>query len=70
MDCPRCKLTNPPTALRCDCGYDFGLKKVQESYLTPDQQAFLAEEKQSRQFSWSGLFWRLTFGLVGRLFLR
>lgn len=23
MDCPRCKLTNPETAQRCDCGYDF-----------------------------------------------
>jgi hypothetical protein len=23
MDCPRCKLTNPEPAQRCDCGYDF-----------------------------------------------
>lgn len=23
MDCPNCKLVNPPNALRCDCGYDF-----------------------------------------------
>jgi hypothetical protein len=23
MDCPRCKLTNPDTAQRCDCGYIF-----------------------------------------------
>src|SRR5438105_3443638 len=23
MDCPRCGLINPPTALRCDCGHDF-----------------------------------------------
>lgn len=23
MDCPVCKLTNPKTAIRCDCGYDF-----------------------------------------------
>ena len=22
--CPRCKLTNPDTAERCDCGYEFG----------------------------------------------
>lgn len=23
MDCPRCGLTNPPSAQRCDCGYSF-----------------------------------------------
>ena len=23
MQCPHCRLYNPPTALRCDCGYDF-----------------------------------------------
>lgn len=23
MDCPQCGLLNPPTAQRCDCGYDF-----------------------------------------------
>lgn len=22
-DCPRCGLVNPPSAERCDCGYDF-----------------------------------------------
>lgn len=24
MTCPSCKLENPATALRCDCGYAFG----------------------------------------------
>ncbi len=23
MNCPKCTLTNPATALKCDCGYDF-----------------------------------------------
>jgi len=23
MDCPNCKLINPPGAILCDCGYDF-----------------------------------------------
>jgi len=32
MDCPRCKLVNPPTAKRCDCGYDFETQKVEVSY--------------------------------------
>jgi Flp pilus assembly protein TadB len=29
MDCPRCGLVNPPTAQRCDCGYDFLSRKVE-----------------------------------------
>ena len=31
--CPRCRLYNPPEALRCDCGYDFATATVQESYV-------------------------------------
>src|SRR5262245_44378455 len=27
MDCPTCGLTNPPEALKCDCGYDFQAKQ-------------------------------------------
>jgi hypothetical protein len=27
-ECPRCGLVNPPTALRCDCGYEFGTGRV------------------------------------------
>jgi hypothetical protein len=26
MDCPRCNRICTPSALRCDCGYDFALK--------------------------------------------
>ena len=33
MTCPHCKLINPPSALRCDCGYDFKLRSVESSYL-------------------------------------
>jgi len=31
--CPRCKLINPPSAARCDCGYDFAAGKLKASYL-------------------------------------
>lgn len=36
--CPKCSLLNPPEAARRDCGYDFGSKSMQASYLTPKQQ--------------------------------
>ena len=28
MKCPRCGLINPPTAMICDCGYNFETKSV------------------------------------------
>ena len=34
MDCPRCKLVNPDTAKRCDCGYDFETKTVETPFVT------------------------------------
>jgi len=33
-DCPNCKLINPDSALRCDCGYDFPTGNLERSYLT------------------------------------
>ncbi len=33
MRCPECRLINPETALRCDCGYDFASGSKKESYL-------------------------------------
>lgn len=32
MQCPRCRLINPDTALRCDCGYDFETQRMQKPY--------------------------------------
>ena len=34
MKCPRCKLINPPNALRCDCGYEFDPHALQASRRT------------------------------------
>jgi hypothetical protein len=34
MECPNCKLVNPPNANRCDCGYDFQTHAMEESCLT------------------------------------
>jgi hypothetical protein len=33
-DCPACKLVNPDTAQRCDCGYDFPTGTMQQSYVS------------------------------------
>ena len=32
-NCPKCGLVNPPSAQRCDCGYDFVSRSVEQSYL-------------------------------------
>ena len=32
MECPRCRLINPETTQRCDCGYDFTTKTLEEPY--------------------------------------
>src|SRR5215831_14197134 len=34
MNCPRCRLINPETAQRCDCGYDFISKSVEKPHFT------------------------------------
>ena len=38
MDCPKCGLINPPSAQRCDCGYDFLSRQMKESYITDKQR--------------------------------
>ncbi len=31
--CPNCRLYNPPSAIRCDCGYDFETASMKRPYL-------------------------------------
>lgn len=43
MECPRCGLLNPETALRCDCGYDFATQTVKASYIPENRKSFPKE---------------------------
>jgi hypothetical protein len=67
MDCPHCKLVNPPTARRCDCGYDFQTRTIQQ---------YIAERRKEIQTAWFCLFallgfcllpWFYLFGLTGMM---
>jgi GNAT superfamily N-acetyltransferase len=46
-DCPHCRMTNPPAAARCDCGYDFTRRALAESYLTTKDHVQRAREAQA-----------------------
>ncbi len=48
-DCPRCGLTNPTAAQRCDCGYDFTAHQVLPSYLTNKQLVQIAKEAEAEK---------------------
>lgn len=36
--CPNCRLGNPDSAMRCDCGFDFESHSMKESYLSPKER--------------------------------
>lgn len=79
MDCPNCKLANPPTATRCDCGYDFQMRTMRESYLTEhDERGSLWKanaapvaklSRQEFQAAWFSLFALLALCLLPWFYL-
>jgi len=59
MKCPDCGLVNPPSALRCDCGYNFESKVVEidkESPTAGDSFLLLPEGKYRNASLWFFLF--------------
>ena|ERR671918_593340 len=42
MDCPACGLVNPPTAQRCDCGYDFVDRSQKQPLVPPSRSSKLS----------------------------
>ncbi len=50
--CPNCKLTNPPDALKCDCGYDFATGKIPESALRAKRAPYLRVLKRALLLVW------------------
>lgn len=80
MDCPNCKLANPPTATICDCGYDFQAHTVRELCLTEsDEQLSLWKtnaiartarlSRNEMKAAWFCLFALLTLCLLPWLYL-
>ena len=37
-NCPNCKLTNPDSAIRCDCGWDFETDSQKTSYINETRE--------------------------------
>jgi hypothetical protein len=64
MDCPSCGLTNPPEALKCDCGYDFSAGKAADF---PGWEISLAWRQKVAAF-WS-ISWPAWIGSLGLLIL-
>jgi hypothetical protein len=69
MKCPKCSLENPPTAMWCDCGYNFETKsmnqkiKSNEGEASPESLVVSNEIKIASTLSW---VWGI-FNFVGFL---
>lgn len=65
MKCPKCKLENPSTALRCDCGYDFQIMETKESYL--GNSVIEGDQKPAMSLLVCGWIFSLLGGIIGIL---
>jgi len=59
VNCPRCGLINPESAMRCDCGWDFETNEVKASYSTR-----LAGSSSRALSSLRSLDWMIVIGFI------
>jgi len=52
MQCPECRLENPPTSIHCDCGYNFERGRSEISAESADDI-----RRTLRRVNWISLFW-------------
>jgi hypothetical protein len=64
MKCPRCRLINPPTALRCDCGYDFQKGTVEKPYIKQEPPKSRQVLKDIKIYLWSFVILNLLLAVV------
>jgi len=61
MKCPNCKLENPPTALRCDCGYDFPSASADRERMMSENNF---QERLLKRLTWAILAIVLLAGVI------
>ncbi len=54
MECPQCRLTNPDSAIRCDCGYNFQTRSIESSALLPQADIDLTLKRTPLPRMWIG----------------
>src|SRR5437763_220882 len=64
MQCPSCRLLNPPNAIRCDCGYDFATHTAEQPPPLTMPKKKLNRRELARQYALS-----CGIGLLVMLFL-
>jgi hypothetical protein len=67
MQCPRCKLINPDSAKRCDCGYDFETRSIEKPYCHQEDIPESSARRNLRGFLVFTTFLWITLGVIGLL---
>jgi len=74
MKCSECGLINPPSAARCDCGFDFRSGTVEASYVYPRAQDASGRGAASvvppaiQRWNWGAFFLSWIWGLQHQVY--